>query len=148
MKQVEPSHSAGQTLKTESVFEILGEGGGISIVRQKNEISEKFIYHHNEFDPTEEGLGINKKYEYDNFEQPFQLINDRYSWFMLHFETIHEDYRNYIIDRLIEKLNAKSVAPNYLANKKVNLEYALKIKLNYNLNQQTNSFIWSCEKIN
>jgi hypothetical protein len=35
MKQVEPSLSAGQTLKTENVFEILGEGGGICIVRQK-----------------------------------------------------------------------------------------------------------------
>lgn len=147
MKQVTPRHSAGQTLKIENVFEILSEGGGICIVRKKNEISEKFIYHHNEFDPIEEGLSINKNDEYDNFEEPFQLINDSYSWYMLHLETIHEDYRNYIIVRLIEELNNKSVTPNYLSNKKASLEFNLKINLNCNSNQQPNSFIWSCEKI-
>ena len=125
----------------------MAEGGGIRIVREKNEISVKFIYYHNEFDPTEEGLSVNKNGEYDNFEQPFQLINDRYSQHMLHLETVHEDYRNYIIDRLIEKLNTKSVEPNYLANKKVEIEYILKIKLNCNSIQRSNSFVWSCEKI-
>jgi hypothetical protein len=109
-------------------------------------MSEKFIYHHNEFGPTDERLNINKNDEFDNFEQPFQLINDRYSWYMLHFETIHEDYRNYIIDKLIEKLNQKSVTPNYLANKKLSLEHFLKIKLNFYSNKETNSITWSFEK--
>jgi len=38
---------------TEKVFEILGEGGGICITRQKNKKEEKFLYNHSEFDPTE-----------------------------------------------------------------------------------------------
>jgi len=147
MKQEAPTHSTGQIIKTEDVFEILGEGGAICISRQKDEISEKFIYHHNEFDPTEEGLSINKNDVYDNFEQPFQLINERYPWYMLQLETIHDDYRNYIIEKLIEKLNKKLITPNYLAYNQLSLEHYLKIKLDYNFNQQTNSFTWSCEKI-
>ena len=147
MKKEEQRQNAGQFIKTEKVFEILGEGGGICITRQKNKLIEKFIYHHNEFDPTDEGLSINKHDEYDNFEQPFQLINDRYRWFLLHIETLHYDYRNYIIDRLIDKLNEKSFSLNSFIYKKDRLENYLKIKLNYSINQNTKDFTWSYDKI-
>lgn len=59
-------------MKKEKVFEILGEGGGICISRQKSETEEIFIYRHSEFDPTDEGLDINEKSIYLNFEKPFQ----------------------------------------------------------------------------
>lgn len=134
---------AGQFMKTEKVFEILGEGGGICISRQKNELGEKFIYHHNEFDPTDEGLEINTKDEYDNFEQPFQIINNKYQWYLMHLEVAHDDYRNYIIERLVETLNEKSVSPDNLEFSIHPLENSLNIKLNYSNNQHSNKLTWS-----
>jgi len=133
--------------KTEKVFEILGEGSGICITRQVDKSSTKFIYHHNEFDPTNEGLDLNKKDEYDYFEQPFQLINDRYPWYLMYLETVHDDYRNYIIERLIEKLNHKSVLLDNFEYHKEDLENSLGIKLNYSANPRTNKLTWSYEKI-
>jgi len=129
---------------TEKVFEIFGEGGGICINRQKNKTDEKFIYEHSEFDPTDEGLDIDRKDVYLSFEKPFQLINNRYPWYMLHIETVHKDYRNYIIDNLIEKLNEKSINPDYLNYSKMKLEHILKIELKCKLNN--NKPIWSYTK--
>lgn len=125
----------------EMVFEILGEGGGICIYRQKNETEEKFLYNHSEFDPTDEGLNVNKTDEYKNFETPFQLINNQYPWYILHIKTVHDDYRNYIIERLIEKINEKSITQDYLGYSKSRLEECLRIKLAYKLNNGKN--IWS-----
>lgn len=116
-------------MTTEKVFEILSEGGGISIKRQKSKIHERFVYEHNEFDPTDEGLDVYKKVVYQSFEEPFQLINDRYPWYNLYIETAHKDYRDYIIDRLIEKLNDKSIRPDSLGYRKQRLEESLDIEL-------------------
>ena len=115
----------------EIVFEILGEGGRISILRQSNEYGEKFIYHHSEFDPTNEGLGVNKKGEFNNFEQPFQLINNKYSWYTLHVETVHEDYREFVLNQLIEKLNKDEISPDQSRNFQNRLEEAFHIKLEF-----------------
>ena len=119
---------------TEKVFEILGEGGAICITRQKNKTEEKFSYNHSEFDPTEEGLDINEEGVYQSFEKPFQLINNKYPWYMLHIKTVHNDYRKFIIDKLIEKLNEKSIKSDYLEYSKNRLEESLGIKLSFNLN--------------
>ena len=119
---------------TEKVFEILGEGGGICINRQKNKTEEKFLYNHSEFDPTEEGLDVNEKGVYPSFEKSFQLINNKYPWYVLHIETIHEDYRKFVIEKLIEKLNEKSIKPDYLEYTKNQLEERLGIKLTFKLN--------------
>lgn len=131
------------TTQNEVVFEILGEGGGLTIWREKSKSGEKFIYHHNEFDPTNEGLDVNIKGEYSNFEQPFQMINNKYPWYILYIETVHDDFRNYIIERLIEKINEKSVAPDYLVYNQDILEEKLNIKLNHTGSQQTKDLIWS-----
>jgi hypothetical protein len=40
-------------MQTETVFRIGGEGGGIKITRLNKGSEEIFIYHHNEFDPTD-----------------------------------------------------------------------------------------------
>ena len=123
-------------MKTEKVFEIGGEGGGISIIREKDKSEEKFIYHHSEFDPTNEGLDVNKSDEYINFDEPFQLINNKYRWYLLYIETVHEDFRNYIIDKLIDKLNENSISPDYLNNSKNQLEHILKIELKFEVNKK------------
>lgn len=131
------------TTQNEIVFEIGGEGGGITISRQKNESGVKYIYHHNEFDPTGEGLDVNINDEYDTFHQAFQLINNKYPWYMLYIETVHEDFRNYITKKLVEKLNKKSVSPDYLEDNKNHLEEVFQIKLNHIGSQQSTNLIWS-----
>ena len=130
-------------MTTETIFKIGGEGGSISINRQKDESGEKFIYHHTEFDPTDEGLDVNKNDEYDNFEQPFQLINKRYHWHMLYIQTVHDDFRSYIIGQLIERLNKGPVSLNEYEYYRRKLEDSLKIKLHYSINQQTGKLSWS-----
>ncbi|MCO5233095.1 MAG: hypothetical protein LC105_03605 [Chitinophagales bacterium] len=116
---------------TETVFEILAEGGSLAIVRKRNRNGEKFIYHHNEMDMTDEGLGVNKKGEYENFEQPFQLINSKYPWFQLHLATVHEDYRNYVIEELIKSLMFQGITPDELRYSQHDLEKSLNIKLKF-----------------
>lgn len=116
---------------TETVFEILGEGGSLTIERKQNRNGEKFIYHHNQMDLTDEGLERNEKGEYENFEQPFQLINSKYSWFRLHLSNIHEDYRDYVISELIISLNKKGVNPDELQYSKQDLEKSLNVNLEF-----------------
>lgn len=115
----------------EPVFEIIAEGGGIHIMRINDASGEKFIYHHNEFDPTDEGMGVSRKGEYDNFEQPFQIINNKYPWYFLHLETVHPDYRDFVISELIKKLNEKQVSLEEMKYYKDRLEKALGVKLDY-----------------
>ena len=107
---------------------------------QKNNTEEKFLYNHSEFDPTEEGLDINEKGIYQSFEKPFQLINNKYPWYMLHIETVHEDYRKFISKKLIEKLNEKSIKPDYFEYSKNQLEKRLGIKLIFK--QNNGKTIW------
>lgn len=116
---------------TETVFEILAEGGSLTIQRKRNRQGEKFIYHHNEMDVTDEGLQINSKGEYDSFEQPFQLINSKYPWFHLHLNIVHEDYRDYIVDELIKSLMYQGINPDELHYSQRDLEEALNIKLQF-----------------
>jgi hypothetical protein len=128
----------------EIVFEIGGEGGGIEIIRVRSKSGEKFIYYHNEFDPTEEGNGVNFKNEYSSFEEPFQLLISRYEWYRLQILTVHEDYRQYVIEELVRSLNDKSVSLNehyeYTISK---FEHSLKIKLNFSRNDDTKKVNWS-----
>lgn len=118
-------------METEKVFEFCGEGGSICISRQTGTEKMKFIYKHHEFDPTDEGLDINKRLEFDDFETPFQIINSKYPWYLLHIEIIHNDFRGYIINQLIQNLNDDEWShqrPDYIQSK---LEEALQIKLYY-----------------
>ncbi len=116
---------------TEQVFTILAEGGSLSIERERDQNGERFIYHHSEFGPEDEGMDINKNAEYEKFEQPFQIINSKYPWFKLHLETAHEDYRSYIIDELIKVLTYKGLKPEDLKYSQKNLEKVLNIKLEF-----------------
>lgn len=116
---------------TETVFEILAEGGSLTIERKRNRKGEKFIYHHNEMDLTDEGLDVNEKGEYENFDQPFQLINSKYPWFRLHLTTLHEDFRDYVLYELIIALNKQGVTPDELRYSKQDLEKSLNAKLEF-----------------
>jgi hypothetical protein len=113
----------------QKVFEILGEGGGIRISRLQTGTSEIFLYNHSEFDPIDEGLAVNNKDVFPSFEAAFQLINNKYPWYRLHIETLHDDYRKHVIDILIEKLNDKAISPDDLSYAQNRLEKALHIRL-------------------
>ncbi|MCC5929122.1 MAG: hypothetical protein JJU28_07735 [Cyclobacteriaceae bacterium] len=128
-------------MSKEIVFNILGEGGGIYISRKKTKTGIVFLYHHNELDFTDEGLEVNEKREYSDFEKPFQLINDKYPWYMLYINIIHEDFRQYVIDKLIENINKNSIEPDYLDYSKSQLEDSLRISLSFIKDQ--GKTIWS-----
>lgn len=101
----------------------------MTIHRKRNGTDEKFIYGHREMDVTDEGLGINENGEYKSFDQPFQLINSEYPWFRLHLETVHEDFRKYVLDELIKTLNKKRITPDELKYSQSELEKKLTAKL-------------------
>ena len=119
-------------MKTEKLFEILGEGGGIMISRKLDESEKRFIYHHNEFDPTDEGLDVNKVDEYPTFEDAFEFIN-RYPWHMLYINKVHNDFRDYIIDKLINKLNTEEIQPEFYDYHKNEVEQIFKIELRHKI---------------
>lgn len=117
--------------KEEIVFEVLAEGGSFSITKTKSETGYKFHYEHNEFDPTDEGLDVAIKREYDSFDIPFRSINQKYNWYKLHLETVHPDYRIYATEKLIEKLNKSHSVPEDIQHTNNNLEGKLGVKLVY-----------------
>lgn len=127
-------------MNKEILFEIGGEGGSISISRKTDGNIVKYLYHHNEFDPIDDETLINVETEYDSFEEPFQIINLQYSWYNLYIQVVHEDYRGYIIQNLIGKLNKKNIRIEDLHWSISRLEESLKIKLTYNINERFWSF--------
>jgi hypothetical protein len=131
------------TEQKEIVFEFGGDGGGITIFRVRSKSGEKFIYHHSEFDPTEEGNDVNFKDQYSGFEQPFQLINNSYPWYKLCVLTVHEDYRQYVMEELVKTLNNESISLENMFWTHRNLEFLLKIKLNYIAETDKKNIHWS-----
>lgn len=118
---------------TDTVFALLAEGGSITIERKRNQNGEKFIYHQNEMDLTDEGVGLNKICEYETFEQPFQIINSRYPWYRLHIEQLHNDFRDYVLTELIINLNKNGITPEDLHYSKHTLEQSLNVRLEFGI---------------
>ena len=113
----------------EIVFEILAEGGGLVIERERNQNDEKFIYNHAEMDLSDEGLDINRKNIFETFEQAFQQINSKYNWFLHSLKTVHNDYKSFVLNELIKALNSKKITPGELENSQNDLEKVLNAKL-------------------
>ncbi len=111
------------------------------ISRQKNRFKEKFIYHHGEFDPTGESPLINNHQEFDSFEAAFQKIDTGYLWYKQIIEIVHIDFRDYVIKKLVLKLNEKQVQLDSFDNQQKQLEHVLKIKLKCEL--VNNKPVWS-----
>jgi hypothetical protein len=122
-------------MQTETVFRIGGEGGGIKITRLKSGSQEIFIYHHNEFDPTDEGLDINKTDQYGSFEEAFEKIHQRYPWYSLYVMTVYPDYKEYVLKKLLEILNQKSVSPENFGFSRTQLEEVLDVELSYKVGE-------------
>lgn len=98
-------------MEKELVFEVLAEGGSFRIERQYKGGNKGFDYFfdHNEMDASESGLGVNKTSVFDNFYEAFDIINKKYPWYNLHLSFVDEDFREYVADELVKKLNKKSI---------------------------------------
>lgn len=116
------------TEKPEVVFEVLGEGGGLHISRIIHNELTRFTTSHQEMDFSDEGLDVNKAMGFNSFDEAFTYIN-KYPWHELHVEIVHEDYRGFVLDKLIEKLNMEQVSHKYITRKISRLESVLYVKI-------------------
>lgn len=113
------------------VFEIDGEGGAIRIFKKRIKTKYVFIYQHNEQDFSDEELSVNKTAKYDSFESAFQQINTLYSIYFLYILTVHENYKEYISDQLVKKLNNDNISFEDFNNRE-RFEEILNVKLCFN----------------
>lgn len=119
---------------SQTVFEVLAEGGSISIQRKRGHNGDHFIYHHNEYDPVED-IVITKADEYDSFEEAFNRINDRYPWYKLHLNVVDPEYCSFVSQVLVDKLNSGEVNLDELRYRISQLEKVLHISFNSLTNQ-------------
>ena len=117
-------------MEKELVFEVLAEGGSLRIERNYTGENNGFDYflNHNETDFTESGLDVNESNVFDNFYEPFEIINSKYPWYNLHLSFVDEDFREYVADELVEKLNEKSIfklPKKELLEEKLNCEFKI-----------------------
>lgn len=93
------------------VFEVFAEGGSLKIESKYTGENQGFNYflNHNEMDTSESGLDVNETNVFDNFYEPFDIINSKYPWCNLHLSFVDADFREYVADELVKKLNEKSI---------------------------------------
>jgi len=127
MKQTRQIQTTIDSEKTEIVFEIGGEGGSISIIRKQIKSKFEFIYKHNEYDFLDEDLSINTESQFENFELAFQTINNKYKLYFLHLSIVHNDYKDYVSDELVNKLNDNNLELEDFQNQD-NFEHKLNVK--------------------
>lgn len=72
----------------------------------------------------------------------FQLIQERHRWYRLYIDTVHEDYRGYIADKLLERLNEDGASVAELRYNQEQLERVLGVKLYHGYDEQTNQVRW------
>lgn len=119
--------TTGDYEKSEIVFEIGGEGGSISIIRKQTKSKFEFIYKHNEYDFLDEEMSINTESQFENFELAFQTINNKYKVYFLYLYRIHNDYKDYVSDELVKRLNNNSLKLEDFQNQD-NFEQKLNVK--------------------
>lgn len=117
---------------TETVFDIGAEGGGIHIKRQKDQNREYFICHYISNDFLDEGNDIDQKTEFSTFQEAFELMKSKApQWFMLYLLNIHEDFKNFVTEYLINSLTQQHIKPEDIKYSQKRLEEVLGIKLKY-----------------
>lgn len=114
----------------ETVFKIGGEGGSIAIYRIKAKSGYSFVSELNEADMTEESEGVRRVKIFSDFNDAFMQLDRRYPWHRLYLLNVHEDYRNLVAGRLIERLNVESLLPSHYSTG-YEFEKILGIKLHY-----------------
>lgn len=117
-------------MEKELVFEVLAEGGSLRIERQYKGGNNGFDYflNQNEMDASESGLDVNKTSVFDNFYEPFDIINEKYPWYNLNLSFVDEDFRGYVADELVKKLNRKGIdqlPKKHLLEEKLDCEFKI-----------------------
>lgn len=117
-------------MENELVLEVLAEGGSFRIERQYKGGNKGFDYFfdHNEMATSESGLEVNKTSVFDNFYEPFDIINEKYPWYNLHLSFADEDFREYVADELVKKLNRKGIdelPKKHLLEEKLDCEFKI-----------------------
>ena len=116
-------------MEREIVFEVLAEGGSISIERAENpEIGFDYFLKTQEAEIFEDETPVNQTNVFDNFYEPFDEINQKYAWYKLHLNYIDEDFSEYATEELVKVLNQKQIET--LKNQEL-LEEKLHCFLNY-----------------
>jgi len=116
------------TEKSEVVFEVMGEGGSLTISRIFRNGIPVFITKHQEMDFSDEGLGISKELGYSSFEEAFPYI-DKYPWHKLHVKIVNPDYKGFVLKKLIEKLNEEHISLKSIRRIINRLERILNVKI-------------------
>lgn len=116
---------------TETVFEVGGEGGAISIVRKINAQTERFLIHVNELDLISDELGDRKENEFASFQAALQHLSVRYPWYRLQLLTLHPAFRAQVLETLITYLNQFDVQPEELKHTREQLEELLCVRLEF-----------------
>jgi hypothetical protein len=119
------------TENLETVFEVLSEGGELTIKRKKDPYGEVFFYQHDEVDFSGEGNGVSTMKTFYTFEDPFYLIHSKYPWHLMHMGIVHDDFREFVLKELLAKLQSCKVGIEQLEYTKESLEDALGITLQY-----------------
>ena len=97
-------------MEREIVFEVLAEGGSISIERAENpEIGFDYFLKTQEAEIIDDETPVNQTNVFDNFYEPFGKINQKYAWYNLHLNYIDEDFSEYATEELVKVLNQKQI---------------------------------------
>jgi hypothetical protein len=119
----------------EIVFEVIAEGGSLSVVRRYDSAGERFLFQQSEINITEERMADSNFSEYATFDLAFSRINTEYPWFQLHLVQVHSDYRINVLEGLVKSLNQRGVQPEDLAHSKATLEEKLAARIEFGASQ-------------
>ena len=128
-------------MEKEKVFELLSEGGGVTIWRVTVDGNIHYLYDHLENDFSDSGLEFEETKKYQTFRRAFKKIHKEHDWHFTTLTFVHEDYREYVIKKLIEKLNEKKQRSFELHSFK-RLELALKGYLLEEFDKGTDKINW------
>ena len=118
------------------VFELGDEIGGIRIFRKRRRTGYFFIYQHDEDELRKQVLSVNYQTRYGSFESAFQFINNTFRLYNSLLLTIHADYKEYVLNELIIKLNQDDIL-NLEFKYRSNYQEILNTEFKYNENQRT-----------
>ena len=133
-------------MKGEIVFQVLAEGGGLSIERIYSPTGEKFVLHHSEMDFMEEGNDVNKSSVYAYFNDALTAIDKRYRMYLFFLVSVNTEYKDVFAEKLVRKLNEDRVMGERLRHRKSDFQDSLEIDLIFTGGKGIDGLNWSFSK--
>ena len=87
----------------ETVFQMTTENNLLQIICVEKEPQEGFDYFVEEL--KHQNLDSIKPQIHESFYSAFDELNDRFPWYTYHLENCDADFRDYVADILVQKLN-------------------------------------------